>query len=161
MCLGRSKPRVTPFFLLSLLPFFFAPVHCRLPAAPKGSNSLLSFSSSYPSPPPCLPASRFLPPPPFPSSIYLPSWAPFSSDLSLQRSSHQRRLHGRSRAASRLFQRRPQRGALTAPPRSCWPALANGGNDFFFFFATALIQSRQGLLLVTSEKQKRVERRPV
>lgn len=125
MCLGRSKPQVTPFFLLLLLPFF-APVHCRLPAAPKESNSpLLSFSSSF-SPPP-LPVPPF---PLFPSSIYLPSWAPFSSDLSLQRTSHQRLLHSRSRTASRLFQRQPQRGALTAPPRSCWLALAKCGNDF-------------------------------
>lgn len=117
MCLGRSKPQVTPFFPFPSLTFLCTCPLQALPAAPEESNSppLLSFPSAPPHPPPPGLPSR----PTSPSPIYLPSWAPVSSHLSLQRSAHQRPLHSSGGAASRLFPRQPapKRGLDCASPK--------------------------------------------
>lgn len=120
--------RWRPFSLFPPLPFF-APVHCRL-SQPLPRSPILLLSSPLPLlpvPSPCGLPSR----PASPSPIYLPSWAPFSSHLSLQSSAHQRQPHGSGGAASRLLPRppAPRRGHACASPQ----LLAGSGHVWAWF----------------------------
>lgn len=131
MCLGRSKPQVTPFFLLSL---FYLSLHLstagsqQLPRSP-----ILPFSLFPPSNRPLLhPSSRLLSSsPPFPF-FYIP--AKLGSFLAAVCHCKGAHIKGGCTAVAEQHhgcpKDNPQRGALAAPPRSCWLALAKCGNDF-------------------------------
>ena len=141
MCLGRSKPRVTPFFLLLLLPFFFF-----LHLSTAGSQQLPRGPVlSFPFPPsthPLLPASP-LPVSPSPApllsllqstcqvgllsaAIYHCKGAHIKGDCTAAAARH----HGCSRDD------RKEGPWLRLPEVAgqLWPMV---GMIFFFFFATA------------------------